>query len=162
MDKRMIVRAGLAMLLLWPVSSVAVLASPPSPEADRLIGVWLTESKDEVKIYKEAGKYFGKGVVTPKNKTRLDDKNPDEKLRSRRLADAMILKDFEYLGKNRWGKGTIYDPNNGKTYKCTVTMKSQDEIKVRGFIGISLIGRTETWPRVSTPAVGVRRHRMSF
>ena len=119
-------------------------------EADRLVGVWLTESKDQVKIYKEAGKYFGKGVVTPKNKDRLDDKNPNKKLRSRRLADVMILKDFDYLGKNRWGKGTIYDPNNGKTYKCTVTMKSQDEIKVRGFIGISLIGRTETWPRVST------------
>ena len=157
MDKCRIMRVGLAMSLLWLVASVVVLASPPSPEAERLVGVWLTESEDQVKIYQEAGKYFGKGVVTPKNKDRLDDKNPDKKLRSRRLADVMILKDFEYLGKNRWGKGTIYDPNNGKTYKCTVTMKSQDEIKVRGFIGISLIGRTETWPRVPTPAVGGRR-----
>lgn len=120
-----------------------------SKEADRLMGVWLTESKDQVKIYFDAGKYFGKGVETPENKGRLDDKNPDERLRTRRLADVIILKDFEYLGKNRWGKGTIYDPNNGKTYRCTITMKSEDKIKVRGFIGISLLGRTEIWPRVA-------------
>jgi len=123
-------------------------AGEVSEEADRLVGVWLTESKDQVKIYKEAEKYFGKGVETPANKGRLDDKNPDERLRNRRLADVIILKDFEYLGKNRWGKGTVYDPDNGKTYKCTITMKSNDKIKVRGFIGISLLGRTEVWPRL--------------
>lgn len=119
-------------------------------EGDRLVGVWLTESKDQIKIYKEADKYFGKGVVTPENKDRLDTKNPDERLRGRPLANVTILKNFEYMGKNRWGKGTIYDPNNGKTYKCTITMKSNDRIKVRGFVGISLFGRTEIWPRIPT------------
>ena len=143
-------RTASMVLLLCLISSVPVLAGQPLPEADHLVGVWLTESKDQVKIYKEAGKYFGKGVETPENKGRLDDKNPDEELRNRRLADVVILKDFEYLGKNRWGKGTIYDPNNGKTYQCTITMKSDDQIKVRGFIGISLFGRTEAWPRVPT------------
>ena len=139
-----------AVLVFCLIPSLQGLADHPSPEADRLVGVWLTESKDQVKIHKEAGKYVGKGVETPENKGRLDTKNPDEKLRNRRLADVIILKDFVYLGKGRWGKGTIYDPNNGKTYKCTITMKSNDEIKVRGFIGISLLGRTETWPRVTT------------
>jgi len=119
-------------------------AEPVSEQADRLTGVWFAESKDQVEIYKEENKYFGKGVVTPENKDRLDDKNPDERLRNRPLADVIILKDFEYAGQGRWGKGTIYDPNNGKTYRCTITMKSEDRIKVRGFIGISLIGRTET------------------
>ena len=139
------------VVVLWLclIPGIPVLAGRPLPEVDRLVGVWLTESKDQVKIYKEAGKYFGKGVETPANKGRLDDKNPDERLRTRRLADVVILKNFEYLGGNRWGKGTIYDPNNGKTYKCTITMKSEDRIKVRGFIGISLLGRTEIWPRVA-------------
>ena len=138
-----------AVLLFCVAPCLQGLADPPSPEADRLMGVWLTESKDQIKIYKEADKYFGKGVVTPENKDRLDTKNLDERLRNRPLATVIILKDFKYLGKGRWGKGTIYDPNNGKTYKCTITMKSDEEIKVRGFIGISLIGRTETWPRVT-------------
>lgn len=147
MNRNMMVYAVLAFLLC-PTLCVQALAGQPLPEADRLLGVWLAESKDQVRIYKEADRYFGKGVVTPENKDRLDDKNPDEKLRGRRLADVVILKNFEYLGKGRWGRGTIYDPNNGKTYKCTITMKSDDEIKVRGFIGISLLGRTEVWPRV--------------
>ena len=125
-------------------------AHDPLLEADRLLGVWLAESKDQVRVYKEVGKYFGKGVEAPANKGRLDAKNPDERLRNRRLADVVILKNFEYMGKDRWGKGTIYDPNNGKTYRCTITMKSDNEIKVRGFIGVSLLGRTEIWPRVST------------
>ena len=138
-----------AVLVFCLIPSLQGLADHASSEADRLEGVWLTESKDQVRIYKEADKYFGKGVVTPENKGRLDTKNPDERLRNRPLANVTILKDFVYLGKGRWGKGTIYDPNNGKTYQCTITMKSDDEIKVRGFIGISLIGRTETWPRVT-------------
>ena len=137
------------VLVFCVVPCLRGLAGPPSPEADRLVGRWLTESKDQIEIYKEADKYFGKGVVTPENKDRLDTKNPDERLRNRPLAHVTILKDFKYLGKGRWGKGTIYDPNNGKTYKCTITMKSDEEIKVRGFIGISLLGRTETWPRVT-------------
>ncbi len=131
------------LVFLGPVS-----ADPSFQEADRLMGIWLTESKDKVEIYKKGEQYFGKGVVTPENKDRLDDKNPDESLRTRRLADVLILKDFRYLGENRWGKGTIYDPNNGKTYRCTITMKSEDEVRVRGYIGISLLGRTEVWPRV--------------
>ena len=143
-------KGSVAMVLgLCLVAAVPLLAGHSLPEADRLVGVWLTESKDQVKVYKEAEKYFGKGVETPENKGRLDDKNPDERLRARHLAEVVILKDFEYLGGNRWGKGTIYDPNNGKTYKCTITMKSEGQIKVRGFIGISLLGRTETWPRVA-------------
>ena len=142
------IRTAAMGLLFYLVSCGYGLAGQTVPEADRLAGLWLTESKDQVEIYQEAGKYVGKGVETPENKGRLDTKNPDEKLRNRRLADVIILKDFEYLGKDRWGKGTIYDPNNGKTYRCTITMKSEDQINVRGFIGISLLGRTEVWPRV--------------
>lgn len=149
MDKKARVRILFVLVAFCLLFCAKGWAKDVSEEAERLVGVWLTESKDQVKIYFDAGKYFGKGVETPENKGRLDDKNPDERLRSRRLADVVILKDFEYLGENRWGRGTIYDPNNGKTYKCTITMKSEDKIRVRGFIGISLLGRTEVWPRVT-------------
>ena len=149
MKKRTIPVALLTAVIFSLIPSLHGLADPLSSEADRLVGRWLAESKDQVEIYKEADKYFGKGVVTPENKDRLDTKNPDERLRNRPLAHVTILKNFVYLGKGRWGKGTIYDPNNGRTYQCAITMKSDDQIKVRGFIGISLIGRTEIWPRVT-------------
>ena len=118
------------------------------PEGDKLVGIWLTASNDEIEIYREAGKYCGKPVVKPGNEERLDINNPNERLRNRSLADVKILKDFGYIGKNRWRKGTIYDPNNGKIYKCIINMKSNDTIEIRGFIGLSLFGRTEIWTRI--------------
>jgi len=130
------------------VLSLALLAgSEENP--DRLLGVWLTQGKDEIRIYKERDRYFGKPVVKPGNETRLDLNNPDEALRSRPLLHVEILKDFEYRGENRWGGGTIYDPDNGKTYRCQITLKNANTIKVRGYVGVSLLGRTEYWRRVS-------------
>ena len=56
-----------------------------------------------------------------------------------------LVNGFVYQGKNKWGDGTIYDPDNGKTYSCKMTLMEDNTLKVRGFIGISLIGRTQVW-----------------
>jgi len=76
-----------------------------------------------------------------------DDKNPDPALRDRPLIGLNLFAGFEYDGDGRWKGGTIYDPNSGKTYRCIVTVVDVDTLKVRGYIGISLLGRTETWTR---------------
>jgi uncharacterized protein (DUF2147 family) len=54
---------------------------------------------------------------------------------------------FRFAEKNNWEEGNIYDPKNGNTYSCTIKMTSSNTIEVRGFIGVSLIGRTDTWTR---------------
>ena len=59
-----------------------------------------------------------------------------------------ILSGFTHSGGNLWEGGQIYDPQEGKTYKCKMTLETSDHLKVRGFIGISLIGRTNDWARV--------------
>ncbi len=120
------------------------------PEGDRLLGIWLTESKDKIEIYKDSQEYFGKPFVEPGYKDRLDVNNPDKSLRNRSLVDTKILKNLKYIGKNRWAKGAVYDPASGKTYQCIITMKSENKIKMRGYIGVSWIGRTFTWTRVIT------------
>jgi len=76
-----------------------------------------------------------------------DEKNPDTALRDRPLTGLELFEGFEYEGKGRWGGGTIYDPNSGKTYRCIVTYVDESTLKVRGYIGVSLLGRTETWTR---------------
>ncbi len=119
------------------------------PEADKLVGVWVTAGGDEIEIHREGEKYSGKPVVDPDGEKRLDVNNPDKTLRGRCLGDVEILNDFEYTGKNRWKKGNVYDPDNGQTYQGTITMKSDDEIKLRGFVGISFFGRTEIWRRLA-------------
>jgi uncharacterized protein (DUF2147 family) len=60
----------------------------------------------------------------------------------------VILKDFKYSGKT-WEDGTIYDPKNGKTYSCIIKAKGLNNLDIRGYIGISLLGRTTNWTRTN-------------
>jgi uncharacterized protein (DUF2147 family) len=113
---------------------------------DAVLGEWLAESKDgKVLIYKQGEKYFGK-ISWGKDGERKDVNNPDAKLKTQPIIGSVILKGFEFTGK-AWEEGTIYDPNNGKTYSCTIKMKKANELEIRGFIGISLLGRTTVWTR---------------
>ena len=130
------------------LSTIHVLAEEDAFVENSIEGVWLTKSKDQVRIDMKNNQPEGIGLDLPGVEPRKDVLNPDESLRDRFLHDVVILKDFVYQGKGRWAKGTIYDPNNGKTYQCLLRMKSDSELMVRGYIGVSLIGRTEIWTRI--------------
>lgn len=126
-----------------------------SQNKDAVLGKWLNANgQGQILIYKRGDQYFGK-VVWLRNprdeagKPKSDIKNPDERLKGRPLLGAEILKDFEYSGEGVWDEGSIYDPKTGKTYSCKMSMESSDKLDIRGFVGISLLGRTETWTRVN-------------
>jgi uncharacterized protein (DUF2147 family) len=59
-----------------------------------------------------------------------------------------LLSGFKFDGKI-WEDGTIYDPKNGKTYSCIIKSKGPNILDIRGYIGISIIGRTTTWTRAN-------------
>ncbi|MES2796752.1 MAG: DUF2147 domain-containing protein [Bacteroidota bacterium] len=125
---------------------VSLLLAQNSPQ-DAVLGVWFNAEKDgKIQIYKQADKYYGKLIwmKTP----RKDHENLDEKLKSRDLQGVVLLNGFKYTGKS-WEDGTIYDPKNGKTYSCIIKSKSANTLDIRGYIGISLIGRTTTWTRTN-------------
>jgi len=121
--------------------------------ADAILGSWANPSgEDHILIYKRGNKYFGKldWIKVPNDETgkpKTDKNNPDEKLRSRPEWGLELLKDFTYDGDNVYEDGTIYDPKNGKTYSCKMTLDGTS-LKIRGYIGISLFGRSEIWTRV--------------
>lgn len=121
---------------------------------DILVGKWLTAKGDaHIQIYQSGGKYSGKiawikDPLDDKGKPELDKKNPDPALRNRPILGVEILQNFTYVGEGVWEDGNIYDPQTGKTYDCKISMMNKDKINVRGFVGISLLGRTETWSRV--------------
>jgi uncharacterized protein (DUF2147 family) len=122
---------------------------------DRLLGVWQSGSgKAGVKIEKIGTKYYGKIVwlkepVDPANGTpKVDKNNPDEKMRTVPLKGYRILKDFTYKDNDEWGDGTIYDPENGSTYKSVIKMKDNNTLDIRGYIGVQALGRTDTWKRM--------------
>ncbi len=117
-----------------------------------IVGVWVNQAGGGlIEITMEQGNVYGTIIGSPDSKTeeRKDSKNPDPKLRNRSLLGAVILSDFTYHENKKWpwAGGWIYDPNNGKKYKCKIRLVDNETLEIRGYIGISLFGRTETWKR---------------
>ncbi|WP_304235533.1 DUF2147 domain-containing protein [Jiulongibacter sediminis] len=115
-------------------------------------GTWWNEEKtSRVQFYEQGGKIYGKIVwleePTENGKPRVDKNNPKEALKTKPLMGLVFLKGFEKDGDKSWEDGTIYDPRNGKTYSSEMTLVSADQLDVRGYIGISLIGRTSEFTR---------------
>lgn len=142
---------NLLFTLLLAFSSSILFAQT---ESDAILGVWETGSgKARVKIDKVGDKFYGKIVwlrepLNEEGKPKVDKNNPDENLRSVPILGYKLIKDFSYKGEKTWEDGTIYDPENGSTYSCTIKMTDENTLDVRGFIGVSLFGRTDVWKRV--------------
>lgn len=124
-------------------------------EQDRLLGVWEpSNGKARVKIEKIGEKYYGKIVWLREpndpntGQPKVDKNNPDVSLRTVPLKGYRLLKDFKYLGKDQWDSGTIYDPENGSTYKCIIKMSDNNTLDIRGYIGVEALGRTDVWKRL--------------
>jgi uncharacterized protein (DUF2147 family) len=152
--KTKLILSVLAVFFLSPVLKL----SAQDFSGDDILGVWLNEDKDaHVEIYKEGNKYYGKIIwlKTPidedTGKPKLDKENSDESLRSRPVMGLLLLKDFVFDGDDEWENGEIYDPKSGKTYSCYMEFPDEDNkdyLKIRGYIGVSLLGRTTYWTRV--------------
>lgn len=118
-----------------------------------IVGVWLNADGDGwIKLDLVNSELRGRILGSPedpdnKKPSRLDSENPNEELRNRELRGLTILSGFHYEGEGRWAAGRVYDPNSGNTYRGTLTLIDKDTLTLRGFIGISLFGRTETWTR---------------
>lgn len=133
-----------------------VLALQPATaqKADDVLGVWKNgEGTALIQIYKKGdSKYYGKLVWLKvpndaQGKPKTDINNPDEKLRSVPLKGFENLRGFTYAGVGVWEDGQIYDPKNGSDYSCKMTLTDANTLEVRGFIGISILGRTDVWKR---------------
>ncbi len=135
------------------ITTQALLAQQ---DPNLIMGTWLTGSgQAKIEIYKNGANYQGKIIwisepIDPAtNKPKTDTKHPDSKLHSRPLVGLVNLWGFSYNEKdNKWENGHIYDPKSGKEYKCTINAKDKNTLNVRGYIGFSVIGRTDVWTRV--------------
>jgi uncharacterized protein (DUF2147 family) len=136
------------IMVLFMMASLSVFGQ----SGDAVIGKWLNPSGEgQVQIYKKGDKFYGKlaWIKFPNDengKPKTDKLNPDPALKSRPELGLELLKDFTY-DDGTYKNGTIYDPKSGKTYSCKMTL-SDNTLKIRGYVGISLLGRTEVWTRV--------------
>ncbi len=120
---------------------------------DAIERLWYNEEKTaKIKVFKATdGKFYGKIVwlKEPNNeegKPKVDKKNPDKAKRNTPVMGLQLLAGFKKDDDTHYEDGTIYDPKNGKTYSCKIHRKG-DVLEVRGYVGISLIGRTTTWTK---------------
>jgi uncharacterized protein (DUF2147 family) len=146
------------LLVLIMTMWSGITASAQTHKADDILGTWLNqEATGKITLYKENGKYFGKLVWlrTPLDSItklpRTDKENPDAKLKTIPLIGLINMKNFSFDGKDEWSGGTIYDPKNGKTYKCYIQFESPNKLKVRGYVGVSLLGRNTYWTKTTPP-----------
>lgn len=144
----------------WPSRAADDLPAPqPAPSIE---GDWLVESRDAViRIQRQGDQYEGHIVwqlhdtYGPEDgpdlngKTVTDRKNPDPSLRSQPLTGLRLLWGLHYdATSNTWVDGHVYDTDNGKVYQCQIHLLDANRLRLRGYIGISLLGGNTVWTRV--------------
>ncbi len=155
-------RAGVVAVVLCVVALAAGAAEDPG---DAILGLWLTapgeNGQARVEITRNGDHYDGRIVWLEQpdfppddpdgmaGKPKVDRENPDPDLRARPILGLEMVRGFEWAGDQSWSGGTIYDPESGKTYKCKAWFTKDGDLKVRGYVGISLFGRTTVWTRAS-------------
>ena len=143
-------------MLLSPVRALGQHREPPTTSQTSPVGQWMTlddatgKATSVVSIWEENDKLYGrieKLIDTdPKDLDPRCDRCEGE-LKSKPLIGLRILWDLK-KDDDGWSGGRILDPDSGKVYKCTIAMEHDGrKLKVRGFIGFSLLGRTQYWLR---------------
>jgi uncharacterized protein (DUF2147 family) len=148
-------KTSLRLLLLLAVAVLPCLGG-----AGDIVGVWYNQEKDaKIQIEECGDKYCGKVIwlkepnYPPGSKEgtpgtpKLDTHNPDPAARKTPRLGLQIMQGFQFSGDNVWRDGKVYDPKNGKTYSGKITMISPKELDLRGFVGVSLFGRTAKWTK---------------
>lgn len=123
--------------------------------AQSILGKWKSideeTNKDEsvIEIYQENGKFYGKIIqlLDPKKKGIVCE-NCKGKNKNKPIEGLVIINGLK-KDKNEWSGGKVLDPKNGKEYKCFITLKDNNTMKLRGYIGFSVFGRTAYWYRVN-------------
>lgn len=138
----------LLAFLLLTVTNVFATDNP-----DAILGLWKNGTgKGHIQIFKEGNKYYGKLVwlrdaKDEAGKPKVDRHNPDKEMQTRPLMGLVILRDFVFED-GEWTNGRVYNPSDGKDYKGTLKLKDPKTLDVRGYVGFSFIGKTDTWTRI--------------
>lgn len=131
-----------------------LLASSYCFAQNGIVGKWQTiddasgKPKAIIRIDQKDGAYFGTiESLLPGTQNRCE--GCEGKKKDGPILNMVVLKDLKEDGENRYSGGSIFDPKSGKTYQCKAEIVDDGKkLDVRGFVGFSLLGRTQTWKRV--------------
>jgi uncharacterized protein (DUF2147 family) len=142
----------IVLLFVFALVFAGLAAQNTSP-----VGKWKTiddetgRPKSVVILWEENGILYGK--IEKLFRTPDEEQNPlcDECIGENKDKPIIGMTILHGLSKHKgiWKGGTILDPNNGKVYKCKIELiESGNKLKLRGFIGVSVLGRTQYWERI--------------
>ncbi len=150
---RQIIVCAFAAILIAMFSSGEARAQVLSPKLQSAVGHWQVMNSDgspggKVDTYLADGKLFGRVTEVRPGRTPKDvcDKCSGE-YKNQLILGMVIMRNFHPEGDD-WVDGSVVDPENGKEYKGKIWAMGKDSLKMRGYVGISLLGRTETWSRL--------------
>ena len=118
------------------------------------VGVWRNPDQQgfAFEIYACGNQLCGKFAAVPTDPATgqplTDPENPDPKLRGRSRLGLVFMQHFISDKPNTWTQGRIYNPADGRTYSALLTLKSPTTLEVRGYLGFSLLGQSQTWTRL--------------
>ncbi|MFK8061119.1 MAG: DUF2147 domain-containing protein [Polaribacter sp.] len=133
--------------------TLVLLTLTISINTQTIFGKWNSKNEDTgeidsvIEVYEKNGKAYAKviEIKDPKRQTSVCDKCEDEN-KNKPILGLNILTGLE-KDDDEWSGGTILDPRNGKVYKCYIKLVKPNKLKLRGYIGFSLFGKTAYWER---------------
>lgn len=143
-------------LLFATVMLLITMVSFAQQPADKIIGKWESIDGDvklKFEIFKQDGKYFGKllwasNMFEADGKTpKKDNNNPDKSLKNRSRQGIINVTDLKFE-KGEYSGGKLYNPSDGDTYSLNAKLRSENELHFRGYLGISLLGKTMKFKRI--------------
>jgi uncharacterized protein (DUF2147 family) len=138
------------------ITSIAMMLVSTLHFSQSVVGKWKTIDDETgkaisvVEIYERGGKIYGKvhDIIDPKDRNKICSNCTGED-KDKPIIGLTVIKGLVKDGAE-YNSGKILDPKYGRLYKCFITLESKDKLKVRGYIGISLFGRTQYWHRIKS------------
>jgi uncharacterized protein (DUF2147 family) len=123
--------------------------------SESVFGFWLIESQRSIIEIVPCGRSACGKIVWLKEpldddgRPRIDHLNGDDELRGRRLCGMELIKGFSSSDLGEWSGGSIYSPKEGKTYSALMNVRDDGTLKLRGYLLLPLLGKTQVWTRAA-------------
>ncbi|MBS1269160.1 MAG: hypothetical protein MAG794_00104 [Gammaproteobacteria bacterium] len=144
-------------MLLW--GAIALMTTIPGAASEALVeevlGSWLTGKEGAViEIYKCDGERelcgritWLKKPYTHEGELKRDSRNPDASLRDRPRCGIIVVTGLRRIDEDTWAHGRVYNPKSGNRYRAYLDLNDDGTIRIRAYIGIPLVGKSDTWTR---------------
>ncbi|MEY4539905.1 MAG: hypothetical protein RLZZ306_1662 [Bacteroidota bacterium] len=135
-------KIALSIVILITSFSSKINSNVVTDEAEKIVGIWFTDDKtSKIQIYKNENQYFGKIIW-------MASKESKEELKVKPKVGYQIFRKFTFEGKNVWSGGQVSDPRSGMTVSGKMTLKDNNTLNVRGYVGAPMFGKTVILLRV--------------